>query len=52
MGDIGEKGTENLGETSIYDEVVDSGKHNGGMKEEFPSTGQKNNNESLSGKVD
>ena len=41
-----------MGETSIYDEVADSGKHNGGMKEEFPSAGQKNSNERLSGKVD
>jgi hypothetical protein len=53
MGDIGENGTGNLGETSIYDEVVDSGKHDNGMKEDsFPSAGQKNSNGRLSGKVD
>ena len=41
----------NTGETSLYDEVMDSGIHNDGMNNDsFPSSGKKNNNERLSGK--
>ena len=51
MGNIEGNEKRNTGETSLYDEVMDSGINNDGMNNvSFPSSGEKNNIERLSGK--